>query len=248
MELRQLITTNEREIFARCLAEARATRGFGFRETGSSRIAQAHLTFADLYAVFENEGEPPDRMKAGFTVHDLATLPQSYPKPDLSHIPPQYVIEGGELWSLSRGVGQVARLICRAVAGIKQARAILIYSILKPADLTPFYRADGYVNACEPVEWPYVESVDGGSILVQPMILEGKNLREYIHSGFECLFQTSSVGRSLHFHNPLPQRRPLDDPKAIAGDTALAALPGRSDNERQPANGVSTQPNRVMGT
>ena len=32
MELRQLTTDHERQIFAKCLREARATRGFGFKD------------------------------------------------------------------------------------------------------------------------------------------------------------------------------------------------------------------------
>src|SRR5437660_307585 len=101
MELRQMVTDREREVFTRCLAEARTTRGIGFHETARSRIGKAHLQLGDLYALFEGENEPLEQMKAGFAMHDLATLPQSYPKPDLTHLPPESVLEGGELWSLS---------------------------------------------------------------------------------------------------------------------------------------------------
>ena len=59
MELRQLVTNNEREIFAACLEEARATRGLGFREKATSQVGRAHLMFGNLYALFEQEGAPP---------------------------------------------------------------------------------------------------------------------------------------------------------------------------------------------
>ena len=60
-----------------------------------------HMAFSGLYALFEEENGPAERMIAGFRMHDLATLPQSYPKPDRSHLPPEFVLESGELWSLS---------------------------------------------------------------------------------------------------------------------------------------------------
>jgi hypothetical protein len=71
MELRQLTTDRERQSFAKCLAEARSTRGAGFRETARSRLGKAHLAFGYLYALFEDEGDPPERMLAGFGMHDL---------------------------------------------------------------------------------------------------------------------------------------------------------------------------------
>ncbi len=180
MELRQLTSENERRVFAKCLAEARATRGLGFKETVRSQLGSAHLAFGNLYALYEHDGDPPERMRAGFILHDLGALPQSYPKPDVSHFPSHSVLEGGELWSLSPGMGRVARNVGAAVAGLLQAKAILLYSILKPIDLTPSYAQLGFVNACEPVKWPYAETLDGDEIWVQPLILEGARLEAYV--------------------------------------------------------------------
>src|SRR5216683_1261814 len=126
MELRQLTTEYEREAFSRCVEEARATRGLRFRETQRSQLGRAHLAFGSLYALFENQGESAEKMIAGFRLHDLATLPQSFPKPDLSHYPARFVLEGGELWSLSRGAGRVARVAAGAIVGIRQARGMVI--------------------------------------------------------------------------------------------------------------------------
>ena len=118
MELRQLVTDHERQIFAECLAQARATRGVGFRETSRSVLGRAHLQFGNLYALYEDEGAATDQMVGGFVAHDLGSFPQSYPTPDVRHLPPRYVIEGGELWSLSRGAGRIAHHVAAAVVGL----------------------------------------------------------------------------------------------------------------------------------
>lgn len=235
MELRQLTTLHERQVFARCLAEARATRGLGFRESPRSRVGEVHLRFGDVYALFEGEREPAERMKAGFSVHDLGTLPQSYPKPDLSHLRPESVLEGGELWSLSPGAGRVARLAAAAVAGIMQARAIVLYAIAKPVDITHFYAEDNFVNVGEPVRWPYAQTVTGAEIWVQPMMLEGGRLEAYIRSGFDLLFQASGDGRILRFDKPR-RRETTKTEDNRAEDSAI--LPVQSD-ERVQQNGIS---------
>jgi hypothetical protein len=206
MELRQLTAENERRIFAKCLEEARATRKSGFRECARSQLGRAHLTLGNLYALYECETDPPEWMLAGFILHDLATLPQSYPKPDVSHLPSHSVLEGGELWSLSPGAGRVARYVGAAVAGLLQAKAILLYSLLKPIDLTASYAQLGFVNACEPVIWPYVETLDGGEVWIQPLILEGARLEAYIRAGFEYLFRVSGERKVLKLNVDFPAR------------------------------------------
>jgi hypothetical protein len=206
MELRQLTAENERRIFAKCLEEARATRKSGFRECARSQLGRAHLALGNLYALYERETDPPERMLAGFILHDLATLPQSYPKPDVSHLPSHSVLEGGELWSLSPGAGRVARYAGAAVAGLLQAKAVLLYSLLKPIDLTASYAQLGFVNACEPVIWPYVETLDGGEVWIQPLILEGARLEAYIRAGFEYLFRVSGERKVLKLNVDFPAR------------------------------------------
>jgi hypothetical protein len=204
--LRQLTTENERRIFAECLTKARATRNSGFKECARSHLGRAHLAFGNLYALYECEMDPAERMLAGFVLHDLGTLPQSYPKPDVSHLPPHSVLEGGELWSLSPGAGRIARYVGAAVAGMLQAKAILLYSLLRPIDLTASYAQLGFVNACEPVKWPYVETLDGGEVWIQPLILEGARLEAYIRAGFEYLFRVSGERRVLKLNVDLPVR------------------------------------------
>lgn len=197
MELRQLTTDSERETFAKYLAEARATRGIGFRETSRSLIGKAHIQFGNLYALFEEEGAPPEQMVGGFITHNLATFPQSHPKPDVSHLPPRYVLEGGELWSRSRGTGRIAHHVAAAVAGLLQAKAIIVYPIIDPVDLTTPHLQLGFVPASERVKWAFAETNEGGEIWVQPLLLEGPRLERYIGAGFEFLFHANAGTRPM---------------------------------------------------
>jgi hypothetical protein len=214
MELRQLTTECERQMFGKYLAEARATRGIvGLKETARSQLCKTHLTFGNLYAIFENPEEPPERMIGGFTMHDLATLPQSYPRPDLSHLPPRLVLEGSELWSLSTGIGRIAAGAAAAVTGVLQAKAIIVYPVVSPVDRTRPYVQYSFADACERVKWPWGETIDGGEVWVQPMILEGEKLEEYVRSGFDFIFQTAGSRRPLRFDLP-EVRRKISEPTA----------------------------------
>ena len=225
MELRQITTEDEREVFANCLAKARATRGIGFKDAARSQLGKAHLAFGGLYALFEGNGEPADKMVAGFRMHDLATLPQSHPRPDMSHLPAESVLESGELWSLSRGSGRLASRAAGTIAGILRARAVLIHAIVKPVDLTDFYRELGFLNACEPLEWPFARTIEGGKIWVQPMLLEGEGLEEWIRLGWELLFQ-SSGGRCVLRFEPPTSPQPLSESLADGPtENAVAAAP-----------------------
>ena len=188
MELRQLCTQNERQIFAECLAQARATRGLAAREVARSRLGDAHLSFGNVYAIFDKPDDPTEAMLGGFIIHDLATLPQSFPRPDLSHLPARYVLEGSELWSLSTGVGRAAAAAAAAVTGLLQAKAVLVYPVVRPLDLTPRYSKFHFVNAGEPIVNPYGEATDGGEIWVQPMLLTGAPLEAYVKFGLDAMF------------------------------------------------------------
>ncbi len=220
MEIRRLTSEYERQVFAKCLSEARSTRGIGWKETLSSELGRAHILLGNLYALFENEGEPADRMVAGFIAHSLASFPQTLPKPDLSHLPARSIVEGSELWSLSKGMGRIAQHVSAAVAGILQAKAIVVYPMITPADLTTPYLQLGFIHASEPVLWPYAETIDGGEIFVQPLVLEGAKLEAYIRAGFDFLF--NSAGSALRFSKPFAQRAP--QPEAEAAELPPPAL------------------------
>ena len=198
MELRQLITEDERQIFARCLTKARSTRGVGFKDKPRSRLTESHLAFGDLYALFDCDGEGEAQMVGGFALHNLATLPQSYPAPDMSHLPAHLVFEGTELWSLSKGVAPIAASAAAAVAGIMQAKAILVYPICKPFDLSAPYARFNF-RPCEPVKFPYGQTNDGDEIWVRPMVLEGDKLEDYVRAGFDSLFRSQPEHGGLQF-------------------------------------------------
>ena len=241
MQLRQMISGSERQTFGQCLEKARATRGVGFRETARSRLGQIHLMFGDLYGLFENEDDPAERMAGGFIVHDLASIPQSHPKPDLSHLRPSSVIEGSELWSLSSGVFRMARRLAPVVAGIMRAEAVLVYPMVRPVDLTGLHRELNFVDACEPVIWPWVETLDGCEMWSQPLILQGAAMENYVRAGFELLFRSSNGAWSIPFDASIGQRSAnpaaADRAHANAND-AQHRDDGASATSQPPAAGI----------
>src|SRR5713226_5981762 len=176
MELRLLSTEKDRKIFADRIEQVRARHQGGFKERHRSRLAEIHLRFGNLYALFEHDGDPAEQMVAGLVMHDLEMFPQTCPRPDLSHLPPRSVLEVSELWSRAVGAGTLARAGAAILAGLLDARAILAYLGVKPFDGTAFYRGVGFVNIGEPVEYPYLETLKGQPIWAQPMIMEGEAL------------------------------------------------------------------------
>jgi hypothetical protein len=235
MELRVLSTESERRIFAQRMVEARAKRGIGFTETRRSLLGKVHLAFSQLWGLFEQNGEPPERMMSGFSMHDLASFPQTYPKPDMSHLPARAVLECGELWSFSKGAGLLARRGASIIAGLMQARAILVYPVSKPWDGTISYAETNFVKPCDEVEWPYGQTLEGGKIWVQPMLLEGDNLQKLIHWVFEMGFETAGRGTIIRFDNPLAFQPSLDRP-AISLELSAETPPVESRNRGEEAN------------
>ena len=223
MELRLLSTENERRIFAARTEQIRAKHGVGFKERPRSRLAAIHLTYGNLYALFENDDEPAEKMIAGLVMHDLEMFPQTCPKPDLSHLPPRSVLEVSELWSRAIGAGALARAGAAILAGLLDAQAILAYLGVKPFDGTPFYRATGFVDAGDPVEYPYLETVNGEAIWAQPMILEGETLAKLTRVASQLIVETNEDHSVLRFRNFLKGKtvggRPafVDDATPTAG-------------------------------
>jgi len=225
MELRLLQTEAERRIFAQRMDEARAKRGIGFTETSRSVLGRVHLAFGELYGLFEEDGEPTERMMSGFVMHDLETFPQSYPKPDLTHYPAWSVIECGELWSFSKGAGLLARRGSAIIAGLRQVRAILVYPIAKPWDGTVSYTETKFVKPCPAVEFPYGQTLEGAKIWVQPMVLEGEPLQNLVRKVFELGFETLNRHSIIRFPNPLSIQPSLDRPAIPVESPAPAASP-----------------------
>jgi hypothetical protein len=224
MELRLISTEHEREIFTRRVEQVRARNGVGFREAARSRLARIHLTFGNLYALYENDGDPAERMIAGLVMHDLEMFPQTCPKPDLSHLAPRSVIEVSELWSCAVGAGALARAGAAILAGLLDARAILAYLGVKPFDGTAFYRAAGFVNVGEPVEYPYLETLKGEKISAQPMILAGEALEKLTRVFSQLIVEHSPGFEILRFRNFLRGRTEAGRPATLAEEATAAAV------------------------
>src|SRR5258708_28070890 len=201
MELRLLTGESDRKIFAERVEQVRAKHGNGFKERPRSRLAEIHLSFGNLYALFENDGDPAERMIAGLMMHDLEMFPQTCPRPDLSHLPPRSVIEVSELWSRAIGAGALARVGAAILAGLLDARAILVYLGVKPFDGTPFYRATGFVDAGDPVEYLYLETIKGEPIWAQPMILEVETLAKLTRVASQLIMEANEDNSGLGFRN-----------------------------------------------
>lgn len=235
MELRQLTTEGERRIFRERMEEARAKRGARYRETRRSNLGKIHLEYGLLYGLFEHEDDPPEQIMSGFEMHDLASFPQSYPRPDLSHLPARSVIEGGELWSCAKGAGLLAQRGSIILAGLMQVKAVLVYPTVKPADQSASYARGSFVTAGDPFVWPYCETTDGGELWVQPMVLEGERLAKILHHVFAFGFAVSDSMRRVQFDHPFAVAPTLSRP-AIPTEQRLAAVEP-ADPHGQEVNG-----------
>jgi hypothetical protein len=234
MELRQLTSERERRIFGERMEEARAKKGARYRETGRSKVGRIHLEYGLLYGLFEHDDGLPEEMMSGLLMHDLASFPQSFPQPDLSHLPARSVLEGGELWSFAKGAGLLAQHGALILAGLMQIRALLVYPTIKPADQTVVYARSNFVKAGDPIVWPYCETTDGGKLWVQPMVLEGEALANVVEAVFGRGFTTKDSIRRIRFENPFPIQPTLSRPaipiEQHLGTVASAASHGHEVN------------------
>ncbi len=226
MELRIITERREREHFANRMTQARAFRNGGFSETNKSCIGSIHLQFGKAYALFDEESPEPDKMLAGFIMHDLASFALSYSKPDFSKYPPEAVFEIGEMWSLAKGAGMCAQLGAVLLLGLRQAQAVVGYAIVKPWDLTAFYR--DLVPTGEPIEWPYARTLEGGKIFCQAMVSEGEHLRTWITRVWATGFETRDDHRIVRF----PAKIGEATPEVVSVETRR---PAESENGATPA-------------
>ncbi len=203
MEIRLLSSSDERRQFALRLEENRFTKGAGFLETEESLLGAIHLRFGRLCGLFDENGAEPDRMLAGAVLHDLAAFPQSFPKPDLTHLSLGSVIECGELWSSTAGGAALMRQGTWILAGLLRVKAILIYPIAKPWNLTFPYVRD-FERVSEPIEWPYIRGVNGETILVQPMVSEGERLQRMIQDAGRWGFEANKEFSRIRFKGCSP--------------------------------------------
>lgn len=200
MEMRLLTTEGERDVFARRLADARAQHGATFRDVGRTRAGNIHrLAAAEIFALFETQYDPPERMIAGVVLHDLETFPQSCHLPDLSHYPPRSVLECSDHWSLSRGAGTLAWRGIAVQVVRRDPRAVLVYLAVGRSDHAGFYSAMGFRDAGTSVEYPYLEGPDNGRLWVQPMVLEGEALARLTANVHRLKIETADNYKTVRF-------------------------------------------------
>jgi hypothetical protein len=199
------------------------------------------MTFGRLFALYERESDPAAQMLGGFILHDLATLPQSFPRPDLTHLPSQSVFEGSELWSLSTGVGRIAGMAAAAVAGLLQAKALLVYPVVKPVDLTVRYSRFDFIKAGDPLPNPYGRTSDGQTLWVQPMVLEGEPLARYVRMGFDFIFGAGADEPVLRFEVPaIPAQTQVPFTAEVRAEPAFA-IPLAIAHRDEHSNGAAQQ-------
>jgi hypothetical protein len=218
MELRLLTTETERRAFARRLSEVRVMRGAGFSETRRSVIGEVHLAFGNLYGLYD-ESELVPEMIGGFAMHDLAMFSQSYAKPDLTYLPPETVFEFGELWAMAAGAGRWLRYSGAILGGLLKARALLVYPIFKPWNLSGSYKY--FARAGEPIEWPYARTLDGGKIYVQAMVLEGDALTAAVAEAGQFGFEMLDGTMRLRFNMPFGISSKRIEERRRAGDKSV---------------------------
>ena len=142
-------------------------------------------------------------MLAGFVFHNLAMFPQSYPRPDLTHLPPEKVYECGELWALAPGAARLVRHAGYILAGLRRAQAIVAYALLKPRDTSALYKT--FTRVGPPIEWHYVRGIDGSRAWTQAMVLQGAALEMTVNVATALSFE-SFDGQNLQFRNVVSNR------------------------------------------
>jgi hypothetical protein len=151
-----------------------------------------------LYGIFD-EGNPND-MLGGLSIHCLNEFSQSFPIPNLSHLPPSGVYEAGQLWAFSREAAQSLRKGFMILVGLLQAQALLIYPLIIPRDISTLYRVFRRVGP--PFELPFAETVGGEKIYMQAMVLDGDALRAQVELASCDGFETRDAHASIRFKAP----------------------------------------------
>jgi hypothetical protein len=146
-----------------------------------------------------DEGNPDD-MLGGFSIHCLNEFSQSFPSPNLSHLPPSAVYEAGQLWVLSHEAAQALRRGSMILVGLLQAQALLIYPLIIPRDVSSLYRVFRRVGP--PFELPFAETMAGEKIYMQAMLLEGDSLREQVDLASQDGFETQGGHAVIRFKAP----------------------------------------------
>jgi hypothetical protein len=151
-----------------------------------------------LYGIFDESD--PNRLLGGFSIHCLNEFSQSFPVPNLSHLPPSGVYEAGQLWALSHEAALALRKASMILLGILHAQALLIYPLIIPRDISQFYKL--FKRIGPPFELPFAETVTGDKVYMQAMLLEGDELRRQVELASRDGFDTRRSHSMLRFSAP----------------------------------------------
>jgi len=241
MELRLLTTHLEQESFARRVLEIRARHGGHYREVRNEVIDnRKRLASSSLFGLFERDGDPPDRMIAGMALHSLESFPQSCEEPDLTHLPPGSVFECGDHWSLGKGAGM--RVWCGAAIHLARLkpRAILAYLAVGHADHMGFYTAMGFAPVGNLVEYPYVERLQGGNPLLQPMLLDGAALQKLVIAASRLSIDPPDNSATIRLRGSL-RLRPFADQAIPQSNRDFQQYRHETEREERSSAGIGMQ-------
>jgi hypothetical protein len=209
MELRRLTTASERSVFVSRLNQARASHGSSFRENSQFQsLNQQRLDCSLLYGLFQQENAPAEAMMAGIAMHDLRTFPQSCAEPDLSHLPPNRVVECSDHWSLSSGAGMLIWAGLAVPMRLLGVQAVLAYLAADKEGCAHagFYQLMGFAPAGPVVPHPFVEDTQGRKLLVQPVIVQGEAFNNGMSALSQACTEYSDDARIFHLMDSI---RPL---------------------------------------
>jgi hypothetical protein len=201
MELKRLSAANEFSQFRTGLAGSRQ-KTLHFKETAASKVAEIHLRFGQAYGLYDTassdgagSGENP--MVGGFTIHSLGDYTLTHPVSGLGHLAPNAVFEGAQLWSEHFDAAIGLKLGFMLVAALYQARALVVYPVISPKDMSLLYKRFARVGS--PFAIPFVETADGGQVWAQSMVLQGDDLRKAIYHACTRGITTHSQHGSIHY-------------------------------------------------
>ena len=201
MELRRLSAASEFGEFRKGLARSRQ-KTLHFKETASSKVAEIHLRFGQVYGLYDTMpsdgaggGENP--MVGGFTIHSLGDYTLTHAVSGLGHLAPNAVFEGAQLWSEHFDAALGLKLGFMLVAALYQARALVVYPVISPRDMSLLYKRFERVGS--PFAIPFVDTADGEQVWAQCMVLQGDDLRKAIYQACTRGITTHSRHASIHY-------------------------------------------------
>jgi hypothetical protein len=200
MELRRLSAASEFAEFRTGLARSRQ-KTLHFKETAGSKVAEIHLRFGHVYGLYsmssDGAGGGENPMVGGFTIHSLGDYTLTHPVSGLGHLAPNAVFEGAQLWSEHFDAAIGLKLGFMLVAALYQARALVVYPVISPKDMSLLYKRFARVGS--PFAIPFVETADGGQVWAQSMVLQGDDLRKAIYHACTRGITTHSQHGSIHY-------------------------------------------------